>query len=63
MDFNLITLGALAAALALGALIGVGLGRRSSTANKYYDRARKEAEELREKLREAEAQLRARAKP
>jgi hypothetical protein len=26
--------------LVLGALIGVGLGRRSKTANEYYDRAR-----------------------
>ena len=27
-------------ALLVGALIGVGLGRRSKTANEYYDRAR-----------------------
>lgn len=26
--------------LVLGALIGVGLGRRSTTANEFYDRAR-----------------------
>ena len=38
--------------LVLGALIGVGLGRRSKTANEYYDRARA-AWDLRE------AQLRA----
>lgn len=63
MEFNLITLVALAAALVVGGFIGVGLGRRSNTANDYYDRIRKEADELREQLREAEAQLRARAKP
>jgi hypothetical protein len=39
-------------ALLVGALIGVGLGRRSKTANEYYDRARA-AWDLRE------AQLRA----
>lgn len=62
MDFNLITILALAAALVIGGFIGLGLGRRSATANTYYDRIRKEADELREKLREAEAQLRAKAK-
>jgi len=32
----------LAVALVAGALFGIGLGRRSSTANAYYDRARAE---------------------
>ena len=58
MDFNLITLITLAAALVLGVFIGVGLGRRSSKANEYYDRIRKEADELRERAERAEAQLR-----
>lgn len=61
MELNLITIAVLAAVLLIGGFIGVGLGRRSSTANAYYDRVRKEADELREKLREAEAKLRERA--
>lgn len=63
MEFNLITILALAAALVIGGFIGVGLGRRSTTANAYYDRFRKEADELREQLREAEAKLRSKANP
>lgn len=39
--------------LVLGALIGVGLGRRSKTANEYYDRARA-AWDLREAQLQAE---------
>lgn len=61
MDFNLITILTLAAALVVGGFIGVGLGRRSTTANAYYDRIRKEADEAKEKLRIAEAKLRDRA--
>lgn len=37
--------------LVLGALIGVGLGRRSTTANEFYDRARAQWD-----LREAQLQ-------
>jgi hypothetical protein len=62
MDFNLITIIALAAALLIGGFIGVGLGRRSTTANAYYDKIRAEADSLRARLNEAEAQLRAKAK-
>lgn len=39
-DLTLGTLALLAVALIGGAFIGVGLGRRSSTANAYYDQAR-----------------------
>lgn len=39
------------AGLVLGALIGVGLGRRSTTANEFYDRARAQWD-----LREAQLQ-------
>lgn len=38
-----------AAALIVGALIGVGLARQSKKANAAYDRVRKEADELRAK--------------
>lgn len=52
----------LGAGLAAGAFVGVGLGRRSSTANRYYDGAldwyaereaklRAEIQELRDQLR------------
>lgn len=38
-------------ALLVGALVGVGLGRRSTTANEFYDRARAQWD-----LREAQLQ-------
>lgn len=56
---NVATIIALALGLVIGAFIGVGLGRRSSTANEYYDRMRKEADDLRARAEQAEAQLRA----
>jgi hypothetical protein len=44
---------------AAGAFLGVGLARRSQTANAYYDRIRakwdEEREELRRRIRELEA--------
>lgn len=60
MDFiNFATILALAIGLVIGAFVGVGLGRRSTTANAYYDKIRLEADELRERAEKAEAQLRA----
>jgi hypothetical protein len=38
-----------------GAFIGLGLARRSTTANAYYDKIRKELDEAREQLREYRA--------
>lgn len=58
MDFiNFATIIALAIGLVIGGFIGVGLGRRSTTANAYYDSIRKEADRVREELREARAKL------
>lgn len=60
MDFiNFATIIALAIGLVIGGFLGVGLGRRSSTANAYYDKIRLEADELRERAEAAEAKLRA----
>ena len=50
-----VTIGGLAVmalVLVIGALIGVGLGRRSKTANAVYDRAVAEAEHLRARTAE-----------
>lgn len=59
MDFiNIATILALAVGLLIGGFIGVGLGRRSTTANAYYDRIRKEADDLRARAEIAEAKLR-----
>lgn len=41
--------------LVLGALIGVGLGRRSKTANAAYDRMRDRAERAEQQLRDWQA--------
>lgn len=41
----------LGAGLAAGAFVGVGLGRRSSTANLYHDAVRARYDELEDQLR------------
>jgi hypothetical protein len=58
MDFNLITILALGACLVIGAFIGVGLGRRSKTANSLYDRGRAELDEAQRRADDLEARLR-----
>lgn len=59
MELNLITLFFLALSLVLGVFIGIGVGRRSSTANRLYNEARREADDLREQVRVAQAKFRA----
>lgn len=54
--FVLITEAALL--LLIGGFIGVGLGRRSETANNLYDRGRAELDRLQREKDEAEAELR-----
>lgn len=44
--------------LVIGAFIGVGLGRRSNSANAYYDRGRAELDKLQQQKDDAEAKLR-----
>jgi hypothetical protein len=60
--FTLYTLIALLVGLAVGGFLGVGLARRSTTANEYYDRIRLEADQLRERAEAGEAKLRAATK-
>ena len=44
--------------LVIGALMGVGLGRRSKTANTAYDRSRAEWDELRAEVQDLSDRLR-----
>ena len=50
------------ACLLIGGFAGVGLGRRSKTANAVYDRGREEYQELLDRAERAEAKLRDKGK-
>lgn len=52
MDFNLITILALAFALFVGIAIGITVGRNSSKANLAYDQLRERAERAEKRIRE-----------
>jgi hypothetical protein len=52
MDFNLITILALAFALLVGVVTGITVGRNSSKANLAYDQLKARAERAEQRIRE-----------
>jgi hypothetical protein len=57
MDFNLITILALAFALLVGIVIGITIGRNSKKSNAVYDQLVERAKRAEEQLREARDRL------